>query len=117
MIILATAPIFLVMALFSKAIITMIFGVDFQGATLSLIILAVGFFANTICGASGTLMQMMGRENLVFKVLLVTSALNIAGNLLLIPILGPAGAAISTGFTTFLYQLILRLKLNHDTGT
>lgn len=112
MVTLLTAPIFITIAIFSEQIVVPIFGADFHDSVIPIVILSVGFFANVTCGASGTMMQMIQKEKIVLMVLLVTSALNIAGNVLLIPAFGIVGASISTAFTTFAYQLILRYYIN-----
>lgn len=111
-----TAPIFIAIAIFCEQIIIIFFGVDFQIAAVPIFILSAGFLANVACGASGLLLQMAKKEGVVLKVLVFTSALNVVGNLILIPVFGIIGAAASTAFTTFMHQLGLRLLVNRVIG-
>lgn len=115
-VILLTAPILMTILLFSEQIVISVFGDSFRNALIPIAVLSVGFFANVTCGAAGTLLQMTRSEGAVLRVLVFTSALNIAGNFFLIPIIGVTGAAISTALTTFAYQFVLRYFANRMTG-
>ena len=110
--IVVVACLFGIIAVFSKSLLELAFGVDFISAQVPLIVLGIGLLLNASCGASGTLMQMIGGEKFVSKLLWVTSLLNVLGNFLLIPYFGAAGAAFTTGLTTFLYQFALRIRAN-----
>jgi O-antigen/teichoic acid export membrane protein len=101
-------PLFLVMLLFSEPILS-IFGRDFVGGALALIILACGDLVKTGVGIAGVIINMTG--NTVFNLVnsIIVSVLALALNVLLIPrwgVVGAATAILAAAITVSLLRLL-----------
>ena len=77
-----------------------IFGADFQAGAVVVMIGAVGQIFNCGVGSVGFLLLMSGNQGQLMKIEAVTAVLLIALNVMLVPRLGIAGAAIATTITT-----------------
>jgi len=88
-------PLYLLMMLFAKPILT-IFGADFSEGAISLIILSFGQIINSAVGNTGLMITMSGKPNITLANSLGACILNIVLNLILIPKYGIIGAAIAT---------------------
>lgn len=91
-------PIFLVIVLFHGQILS-IFGKDFAGASVVLVILATANLLVNFVTMAGHVINMIGRPNVNFVNAILTAVINIGLYFLLIPRYGMMGAAIaySTG--------------------
>lgn len=89
-------PLFLVTIFGARPLIDTIFGTEFLAAKVPLVILAAGQMINVATGPVGMILIMCGHHRLW----LVTTASSVGGNLilnwLLVPSLGPVGAALAT---------------------
>jgi len=83
-----------------------LFGPDFITGASALTILAIGQFVNVATGSVGYLLMMTGYEKLMRNVIIVSAALNILLNALLIPKYGISGAAIATAISLAMMNLI-----------
>ena len=93
-------PVGLAVWFFAKDIITFLFGDEFIYAVLPLQILLIGTVINgIICRPIGGSLAGVGRPELELITVGISSAVNIMLNVLLIPILGIVGAAISTSIS------------------
>ncbi|MCZ6772806.1 MAG: polysaccharide biosynthesis C-terminal domain-containing protein, partial [Proteobacteria bacterium] len=86
-------PLALIYVLFGKHLLW-VFGEEFTAGYTVLVILTVGQMFNAAMGSVGVLLQMTGHERDVAVVRSVAVALNLILNLVLIPRLGIAGAAL-----------------------
>lgn len=84
-----------------------LFGQDFSAAYLLLIILIVGQLVNAFAGPVGLILNMTGYQNDVFKILGVSTIINIALNAILIPYCGATGAAIATVLTMAFWNITM----------
>ena len=91
---LLTMPIFLVIVLFHKELLT-IFGKEFAGASQALIILAFGNLIVGAVGIAGHVITMIGRVRVNLINSILTAVINVTLFLLLIPPYGMLGAAIA----------------------
>ncbi|MEZ5318294.1 MAG: polysaccharide biosynthesis C-terminal domain-containing protein [Vicinamibacterales bacterium] len=73
-----------------------IFGADYGRAWPLFLVLGLGQVVNAICGLGGTTLLMIGRPRALMGISLACSAITIGGGWLLIPHLGPMGAALAT---------------------
>lgn len=89
-------PLFITIWFYPAEILTAIFGHEYSGGGRALQILTVGQFANIGSGPLGYLLIMTGRQNIWLVVTGLAFLANISLNLLLIPRLGLAGAALAT---------------------
>jgi O-antigen/teichoic acid export membrane protein len=76
-----------------------LFGKEFQGGAVALIILAIGQFVNTAAGSVGVFLNMTGKQNVFRNITLAAVVVNVAMNCILIPPFGVTGAAIATTLT------------------
>ena len=73
-----------------------IFGADFEVADTALVILAVGQLVALASGPVGAVLVMTGRERLQRDAAAAAVAVNLVGNLVLVPTYGMVGAASAT---------------------
>lgn len=100
-----TLPVILFFVFLGRFFISTVYGEDFLGAYIALLIMAFGQFVNASCGATAYLMNMTGLEKKFQNIMLFTVILNIAFNLLLIPEFGVNGAAFSTMISQVFWNL------------
>lgn len=95
----------LLMALFSKNLLT-IFGSGFSVGWLVLIVLAVSRLISVGVGSVGFMLQMSGHQDLILINNVSIVVLNVVLNIWLIPIYGILGAAIATGISLVLDNIV-----------
>ena len=114
---LAAAPVILVLLLFPEWILQL-FGADFVEGALLLRILVLGQLVNVSIGSVGYLLIMTGHERLMRNSIMLSAFLNLVGNFALVPAFGGIGAAVSTAFslafmnTIFFVIVYKKLKVN-----
>lgn len=91
-----TVPLYLVICLASRELMTVVFGAEFAPGARALIILATGQMANVAMGTVGLLLIMTGRQTRWLLLSLVLLVVDLALNWLLIPRFGLPGAALAT---------------------
>jgi O-antigen/teichoic acid export membrane protein len=99
-------PILLVMLFFSRHIIGLIFGTAYSSASLSLAILSIGFFSYTLSFAPNSLIITAKKTNIILLFSAFSLIVNVALNLILIPLLGMVGAAVATMLTAALNSVL-----------
>lgn len=82
-----------------KFIIQLLYGNAFEEAHTPLAILAVGSVFHACFGMAGGVLSMTGNERHVLWASIISVALNVFGNALLIPTYGAVGAASATAFS------------------
>lgn len=100
-------PTFLVMLLFSKQVLTLLFGSQYSSAYLSLSILASGYLISTSVGRVGSVLHSTGHTNYILYNNLAAVTLNIILNIMLIPQYGIIGAAIATSSSIIFTNLLM----------
>lgn len=105
-----TIPIFIIIISLSQEILK-IFGPEFILGSNVLILLAVSQFINASTGNVAMALIMSGREKLELLNTLLIASINIILNILLIPIYGIFGAAISTGFSIISINLLRLIEV------
>ena len=91
-----TLPFFLLVFLFPKAILEIVFGSGYIPASTALRILAFGMLIHVFFGPNVATLIVIGRTKLNMIYNLVGAVMNILLNLLLIPLWGIVGAAIAS---------------------
>lgn len=86
--------VFLIIVCFGDWILGL-FGDEFKAGSLALIVLSASHLAHAFCGQCGTVMNMTGQQKTSTNILIVSTVLKVALNLLLIPGLGMVGAALA----------------------
>lgn len=100
-------PAALIFISFPKIVIRILFRPEYVGGALAMQILTIGMLGKVLASITGTGLIGIGESGLYARIMGAGAILNIAGNILLVPIWGIEGAAISTA-GTFLFFLILR---------
>lgn len=98
-------PFLAVLTVFSQQVLS-VFGPEFIVGAAALIILSIGQFINVATGSVGYLLMMTGHEKAMQHITIGAALLNILLNVLLIPILGILGAAISTASSLALMNIV-----------
>lgn len=96
----------LLMILFAPSIIRIIFGVEYTGGALALVILTTGYLFISLFGLTGQILEAYGRTKVIMGCIFFTAAINIVLNWYLIPIYGITGAALATGSSLAILGLI-----------
>lgn len=90
--------------LFSSSLLGL-YGEEFLSGTMALIILVIGQFISSICGSVAYLLQMTDNQVLFQRIFLIATVINIAFNIILIPIYGITGAAIASLLSTAFWNI------------
>ncbi|MEM7819490.1 MAG: flippase [Candidatus Aenigmatarchaeota archaeon] len=88
-------PLALIMIAFPENVISMLFGEQYLGASLTLQILSIGMIIATLSYIFGSSIIGIGKPGLNTKIAFVIMGVNIVFNIILIQIFGIVGAAIS----------------------
>lgn len=115
-ILLATLPVFLVVALFPEMVIRLTFGAEYDSGALALSALALGFFTHAIVGPNGNTLTSVGRTRLIMYDNIVVAVTNVVLNILLIPTYGLLGAAVATSISYGLLNALYTYQLYRETG-
>lgn len=101
-----TVPIVIVYFIFPKFLLG-IFGASFTPGWVAFLILTFGALVNVMTGSVGTLLQMTGHQKTLQNILLVSIVIEVALNIILIPVYGVTGAAIASTFCSCLKNLAM----------
>ncbi len=109
-------PIFLVLVVFPKQILSL-FGNEFKQGFFVLIILSIAQLVNVCAGSVGIFLQMTGYQKFHQNVILIGAILNIVLNYFLIPRIGMAGAAIASAVSMVVWNLLFTFKVRKILGS
>jgi len=93
-----------------------LFGTEFIIAFVPLLILLLGQTVNGLCGSVGLIMGMAGHQNEMGLIVTISAALNIIFNILLIPLFGLVGAALSTACAMALWNIAMLAYVQRRLG-
>lgn len=100
-----------------KPILT-IFGKDFSDGWVVFILLSLFYLMNSAFGSNGFLLQMVGKQYIELTNCILVMIMNIILNIVLIPKFGIKGAALATGFSMIvinilrLVEIIIMIKIH-----
>lgn len=97
-------PIILGILIFPEFLLSL-FGEEFIEGKSALVILGIGYFFSAISGSTYHILNMTGEEIKARNILVISAAVNIILNLILIPVYGIIGAAVASTFTNFLWNI------------
>lgn len=100
----SVAPLVLILIVFGRYLLEVIYGESFVAGYPALIIMAVAFLVKAVCGLSGVFLNMTGNEKIYFKIAAFSCGVNIFLNYILIPKFGITGAAISTAISIMIWN-------------
>ena len=92
-------PIFFLIALLSKQIITIMFDPGYINASIPLYILLFGYLIHSFTHVHSSALTMIKKTNINFYIMLISIFINIILNYILIPKIGIVGGAIATSFS------------------
>jgi len=92
-------PLFLLILLFPKEILTILYGSEYVGGYIALVILSLGIAMNDFAGTAGNILVGGGHTKLNLACEIIAAVTNVLLNIILIPLYGIAGAAIATGIS------------------
>jgi len=104
-------PIFCISALFSTTLLEVLSGRDFIAAWPLLVIFGLSGMANAVTGSVGFMLLMTGHQKVSFINSLVAIIVNVVLGLILTPLFGVMGTAISTGLATVIVNLMRLLQV------
>jgi O-antigen/teichoic acid export membrane protein len=104
-IIIFTLPIFITILFFPDTIMKF-FGQAYTIGSTALVILALGQMINVFVGANGPILSMCGHEKLLLINNISMAIINVSFNAILIPKIGILGAALSTGTSIAIINII-----------
>ena len=109
--IIITLPFALIMFSFSDLIINVLYGKAYIPASIALKILTIGMFMGTFHAINSTFFSGIGKPQINSKIVYIAAIFNLLGDLILIPIMGIMGAAITTTASLFILALMTMVKI------
>lgn len=104
-------PICIMLLIFNKEIIYILSSVDYIKSSQLVIILSVGMIFKPVGRVLGLTLDAIGKPEINFRMLLISLALNLLMNALLIPLYGLSGAAIATSSSILVTILVGQVGL------
>lgn len=102
-----TFPAFLTFVLFSEDVVTIFFTEQYAAGGTALAILSLGFFTSAAFGRNRSTLSALGHTKHILGADLVTIAINIALNVVLIPVYGFVGAAGASAAAYFVRNVAI----------
>jgi O-antigen/teichoic acid export membrane protein len=99
-------PLLLVMVVFARPLLRLLFGTDYTSGATAMAILGSAYFLQSLGNHGSIFIKSEDRTKIVFYNSVIAAALNIILNVLLIPIYGQTGAALATAFSGTLVTVI-----------
>lgn len=105
-----TIPFFLVILLFSKQILLILYGSEFVAGYIVLIIISIGAIINISTGLNKEILLLYKKTKFIFLVNICIAIINIIMNIILIPFLGIIGAAITSAVSISAQNIVFLIK-------
>jgi O-antigen/teichoic acid export membrane protein len=93
-----------------------LYGSRYATSAVFLSLLAVGYYVQAALGFSGLTLMVFGRVRVITLLNVAAMVVNVAINLVLIPVYGALGAAIGTCVTLVVYNAVKQVLLRLSTG-
>ena len=100
-----------ILTIFAKPIINLLYGADYLPAVIILQIITWYSAFSYLGSARGIWFLAEGKQKYVWITNLVGATINVLGNIMLIPLLGACGAAISSVVTQFLTNFVINFLI------
>ena len=114
--VLVATPLALILFIWGKTLLTLIFGTEFEVGYSALVILVLAQLVNASFGAIGVLMNMTRNEKFLARALGIASAANVILNIILIPFFGIIGAATATVISIAIWNTLLFVVAKRKIG-
>ena len=99
-------PIFLLIFLFSKEILRIMFGSEYVVGNSALLILIIGYMMLSLVHIHNSILIMMKKTKIIFYISLISAVVNVILNYYLIPKYGIIGGGIATSFSLILIYIL-----------
>lgn len=109
-----TFPAFLAFVVFPGDVLALFFGEDYRPAWFTLIVLTIGFFTNAAYGRNRETVSALGYTTYILIGNGAAFVVNIALNVVLIPIYGIRGAAVTSAVSFASFNLLIYLILDRQ---
>ena len=106
-------PFFLILVLFPKRILSILYGSEYVVGSTVLVILSVAYFIEIMMGPTAEALMTFNKTRFIMLLNIATSIMNVALNLLLIPFYGMIGAAFSTGISLIFRKIMMIIRLRN----
>jgi O-antigen/teichoic acid export membrane protein len=106
----------LVFILFATPILEIVYGRQFKGGAVSLMILCVAHVINTAAGPVDQTLNMTGHERSTALGMTVGAVVNVLLNAVFIPLWGIEGAAVATALSLVAWNVVLVLLVRRRLG-
>jgi O-antigen/teichoic acid export membrane protein len=100
-------PVMILSLLFPKYILSILFGTNYATGATAFTILIVAYFIDVITGPAVRILMTLKKTKLIFYINAIVMILNVVLNIILIPLYGITGAAIATGISIVLREIII----------
>jgi len=107
-----TFPIFAITFCFAGPLTMFLYGQRYAQSAMVLAVLAIANYSNVALGFNGVTLKVLGKIKYVLASNLTTSTVKITLFFLLIPWLGPIGAALAFATGVLVYNLLMQLGLH-----
>jgi O-antigen/teichoic acid export membrane protein len=109
-------PAVIVIYVFGKPLIRLVFGAQYEAAYTPLLILSIGQIFNAGMGSVSSLLNMTGHERDTTRILLVAAVLNLSLTFTLTPLWGTVGAATATATTLTFWNVAMWYMVRRRIG-
>ncbi len=109
-------PTVILMVVFARSIVRILFGTEFAGATTALIILSTGTFFIAFFEIAIRLLATIGKSKLILVDVCCIAGVNALLNIVLVPRYGIEGAALATAVSLTVLSVILGVQTWRHTG-
>jgi len=106
----AVIPLALILIIFSKKILELVYGKEYVLGAIPLLILIIGFVINIYTGLNQNILKLHKKTKYIFGVNFTIAVLNLVLNIWLIQIWGIIGAAVSTALSMSLQNMLFLYK-------
>ena len=111
-----TFPLFALTFSLAGDVTRTLYGDRYAGSALFLAMLSFAYYFNTALGFNGLTLRVYGAMRSIVLINVAAAVLNLALNLVLIPLYGPLGAAIGTTTSLIVHNVLKQIGLNRVTG-
>jgi O-antigen/teichoic acid export membrane protein len=109
-------PVFAVTFALARPLTTTMFDERYASSAVVLSLLSVGYYVSTVSGFNGLTLKVVGKLRAIVAINLLALVINLALNLILVPMYGIVGAAIGTSATMFVHNLMKQFAIRMVTG-
>ncbi|MFA5142291.1 MAG: flippase [Candidatus Woesearchaeota archaeon] len=98
--------VYLISVVFSKEILSVLFGPSYESGAYAFIIISTGFFVYSFLGATDLMLKVIDRTKLLMMNTLISTIINVGLNIILIPEYGILGGAIASATSISIWSIL-----------